>query len=154
MFGIILIFPSKDALQDEVTHVQLEMQELQIQLEKISSQNAILNRDKNQLLIRFESLTKDIEKLERQVNNLRSDKSQLTNQIDDLNHDLNEADSETKKWKNNNDELKIQKENLSKQMKALKDSLEEEIARAELEKVHLEEERLELQERYNNEAKF
>ena len=103
---------------------------------------------------RFETLTKDIEKLERQVNNLRSDKSQLTNQIDDLSHDLNEADSETKKWKNNNDELKIQKENLSKQMKALKESLEDEIARAELEKVHLEEERLELQERYNNEAKF
>ena len=59
---------------------------------------------------------------------------------------MNEADSETKKWKNNNDELKIQKENLSKQMKALKEGLEDEIARAETEKVHLEEERLELQE--------
>ena len=75
------------------------MADLQHQLEKQNAQNAHLNRDKNELLIRFETLTKDIERLERQVGILRNDKSQLLAQIDDLNHDLNEADSAMNKSK-------------------------------------------------------
>ena len=75
------------------------MADLQHQLEKQNAQNAHLNRDKNELLIRFETLTKDIERLERQVGILRADKSQLLAQVDDLNHDLNEADSSINKSK-------------------------------------------------------
>ena len=137
----------KEALHDEVIHMRAEVDELKNQLNRISGMNALMNKDKNELGIRSETLTKDVERLQRQVSSLINEKSQLMAQNDDIQEELNESESSISRWKTDHDRLETQNETLNKQLKNLKISMEDEIARAEAEKSQLEEERDQIRDR-------
>lgn len=137
----------KDALCDEVVHLRAEADELKNHLDRISLMNASMNKDKTELSIRGESMIKELERLQRQVSSLTNEKSRLMAEYDDIQHDLNDAESEAGKLKLTNEELEAQIESLSKELKLSKLAMNEEIARAELEKSNLEEERDNIKER-------
>ena len=110
-------------------------------LEQVSALNSALNRDNNELAIKQDSLVKNVEALERQVKALMTDKANWYQEMDDMQHNLQELEVDHDKLLKIKDELSGEKEALTKQMKLLKQNLEEEVARAELEKSQLEEEK-------------
>ncbi len=134
----------KDALQDEVVHARQEMKELAAQAEKVYRQNAILNKENNELDARLTNLQKDVQRFEEQVKFLKQEKSEQYANLEELQHDLNEAMKAKERSVRDNTDLQSKHEAMDKQMRALKTSLEDEIARAELEKARLEEEKNEI----------
>ena len=131
----------KDALEDEINHKRIEVDDINAHLEQVSALNSALNRDNNELAIKQDSLVKNVEALERQVKALMTDKANWYQEMDDMQHNLQELEVDHDKLLKIKDELSGEKEALTKQMKLLKQNLEEEVARAELEKSQLEEEK-------------
>ena len=82
-----------------------------------------------------------MEALERQVKDLMTDKANWYQEMDDMQHNLQELEVDHDKLLKIKDELSGEKEALTKQMKLLKQNLEKEVARAELKKSQLEEEK-------------
>ena len=107
----------------------------------MSNLNAGINKDKNELTVKTETMLKEIERLQRQVASALSEKAKLTAQYDDIEHDLNDAEASVRSLNEQNNDLQTLNESYFKQVKALKCSLEDEIARAELEKAQIEMER-------------
>ena len=107
----------------------------------MSNLNAGINKDKNELTVKTDNMLKEIERLQRQVASALSEKAKLTAQYDDIEHDLNDAEASVRSLNEQNNDLQTLNESYFKQVKALKCSLEDEIARAELEKAQIEMER-------------
>ena len=107
----------------------------------MSNLNAGINKDKNELTVKTDTMLKEIERLQRQVASALSEKAKLTAQYDDIEHDLNDAEASVRSLNEQNNDLQTLNESYFKQVKALKCSLEDEIARAELEKAQIEMER-------------
>jgi chromosome segregation ATPase len=136
----------KDALDDEVAHLKTEADELKHHLDRMSATNVILNKEKNELLIRGEQVFKDFERLQRQLSTVTHEKSKISAEYDDLQHDLKDSDELVTQLKAEREELTSSKDSLGKEMKTLKRLMDEEIAQAEHEKLRLEEERDDLKE--------
>ena len=54
----------KDAFEDEVSHVRLEMSELRVQLDNVYDDNALLNKSKSELEVKVEMLEKETREVE------------------------------------------------------------------------------------------
>ena len=131
----------KDALEDEINHKRIEVDDINAHLEEVSALNSALNRDNNELAIKQDTLVKNVDALERQVKALMTDKANCYQEMDDMQHNLQDLEVDHDKLQKTKDELSGEKEALTKQMKLLRRNLEDEIARAELEKSQLEEEK-------------
>ena len=107
-----------------------------------------LNKDKNELTVKGDSMLKEVDRLQRQVSSAHSEKARVIAQYDDLQHDLNDAEASVRSLNEQNSNLQSQNEALSKQIKSVKSSLEDEIARLELEKAQIEMERDGISDRY------
>ena len=107
----------------------------------MSNLNASINKDKNELTVKADTMLKEIERLQRQLASALSEKAKVIAQYDDIEHDLNDAEASVRSLNEQNNDLQTLSESYFKQIKALKCSLEDEIARAELEKAQIEMER-------------
>ena len=117
------------------------MEEIRGHLQRVSNLNAGINKDKNELTVKTDTMLKEIERLQRQLASALSEKAKLIAQYDDIEHDLNDAEASVRSLNEQNNDLQTLNESYFKQVKALKCSLEDEIARAELEKAQIEMER-------------
>ena len=120
------------------------MDDLKANLDKVSALNSALNKENHELMIKEDTLTQQVESLERKVKALVAEKSHIYDEMEGLQHSLDDLEIDYGKLQVTNDELVGHKEGLSKQMKTLRKNLEDEIARAELQKAQLEEERDEI----------
>ena len=67
----------KESFQDELFHMRTEVEELRGHLERVSNLNATMNKDKNELTVKGDSMVKDVDRLQRQVSSALSEKAKL-----------------------------------------------------------------------------
>ena len=67
----------KESFQDELFHMRTEVEELRGHLERVSNLNATMNKDKNELTVKGDSMVKDVDRLQRQLSSALSEKAKL-----------------------------------------------------------------------------